>query len=281
MSKIEWTGKTWNPVTGCMKVSPGCKHCYAERMAARLHLMQPAKYAHGFWPTYHPGALLEPLHRGKPTTWFVCSMSDLFQVDVPDEFISRVFAVMALSWRHTYQVLTKRAERAADWLAANELRVREEWGALESVISYARNHNQPIDGQPAPRLPPSARDWPGWPPPNVWLGASCEDRAYGLPRLERLRNTPAAVRFVSAEPLLEGLGTVDLTGIDWLICGGESGPGARPMAPDWARSLRDQCQAQKVAFFFKQWGGTNKKKAGRTLDGRTWDEMPAAARGQR
>lgn len=275
MSKIEWTGKTWNPVTGCKKISPGCKHCYAERMAARLQLMQPTKYAHGFEPTCHPGALLEPLYRQVPTTWFVCSMSDLFQADVEDQFIARVFAVMALAQRHVFQVLTKRAERAADWLAANELRVREEWGALESVISYARNHDQPIDGRPAPRLAASARQWWGWPLPNVWVGVSCEDRKHGLPRLEHLRMTAAVVRFVSAEPLLEDLGTVDLQGIDWLICGGESGPGARVMAPDWARSLRDQCQAAGVAYFFKQWGGANKTRAGRVLDGRTWDEMPA------
>ena len=228
---IEWTQSTWNPVTGCSKVSPGCKHCYAERMAKRLQAMGQPNYLGGFQVALHSEMLEQPLSWKKAQTIFVNSMSDLFHEDVPLSFLTRAFDVMARASWHTFQILTKRADR------------------LEEV---------------APTL-----HWPR----NVWMGVSVESPKY-LHRLDRLRQVPAAVRFVSFEPLLEALGAVDLRGVDWAIVGGESGPGARQIERDWIVDIRRQCRAARVPFFFKQWGGTNKKRAGRVLDGRTWDGLP-------
>ena len=230
-SSIEWTESTWNPVTGCTKISPGCKHCYAERMALRLQAMGQTNYTRGFEVTLHERALALPLTWKKPQTVFVNSMSDLFHERVPVVFIQRVFTVMRQASWHTFQVLTKRAERLAEFSDSLE------WS------------------------------------PNIWMGVSVESRRY-LPRLDQLRRTGAHVKFVSFEPLLESLGTINLLGIDWAIVGGESGPGARPMEKEWVVGIREQCRLSKTAFFFKQWGGVNKKKAGRLLDGRTWDEVP-------
>lgn len=232
-SAIEWTESTWNPVTGCDKVSPGCKHCYAERMARRLQAMGQPNYRNGFEVALQPQMLELPLGWKKPQTIFVNSMSDLFHHDVPLDYIQRVFAVMRRAHWHRFQVLTKRAERLA-----------EVSGAL------------------------------GW-PSNVWMGVSVESAAY-VRRIDELRRTGAHVRFLSLEPLLGPLPGLDLKLIDWVIVGGESGPGARPMAAEWATDIRDECRRAHVPFFFKQWGGTNKKRAGRLLDGRTWAEMPAA-----
>ena len=231
-SGIEWTEATWNPVTGCTKVSPGCKHCYAERMAERLQAMGQPNYANGFELTLQPHMLELPLRWKKPQTIFVNSMSDLFHPGVPLAYVREVFDVMARAHWHRFQVLTKRAER------------------LEEL---------------SPRL-----SWA----PNVWMGVSVETARYKS-RIDRLRRTEARVKFLSLEPLLGPLLGLDLSGIDWVIVGGESGPGARPMDPVWATDLRDQCQRANVPFFFKQWGGTNKKRAGRALEGRVWDEMPA------
>lgn len=230
-SQIEWTESTWNPVTGCTKISPGCAHCYAERMARRLHAMGQPNYRNGFRPSVHERSLEMPLGWKKPQTVFVNSMSDLFHEDVPFEFIARVFEVMQRARWHLYQILTKRAERLAEL---------------------------------APLLP-----WPG----NVWMGVTVESADY-VHRIDSLRSVPAAVRFLSLEPLLGPLENLDLTGINWVIVGGESGPGARPMAEAWVTDLRDQCHEASVPFFFKQWGGRNKKKAGRLLAGQTWDQMP-------
>jgi protein gp37 len=231
-SGIEWTEATWNPLTGCTKVSPGCKHCYAERLSLRLRAMGSPKYANGFRLTLHEGALDLPLRWTKPRAIFVNSMSDLFHQDVPDEFVLRVFDVMGRAHWHRFQVLTKRPERLLT-----------------------------LD----PDLP-----WR----PNVWMGVSVENARY-RGRIDLLRRTGAAVKFLSLEPLLGPLPGLDLNGIDWAIVGGESGPGARPVDPAWVRDIRDQCQAAGVAFFFKQWGGVHRKRTGRLLDGRTWDEMPA------
>jgi protein gp37 len=230
-SGIEWTEATWNPVTGCTKVSPGCKHCYAERMAERLQAMGQPNYANGFELTLQPHTLELPLRWKKPQTIFVNSMSDLFHPGVPLAYVREVFDVMARAHWHRFQVLTKRAERL------------EELG---------------------PRL-----SWA----PNVWMGVSVETARY-QGRIDHLRRTGARVKFLSLEPLLGPLPGLDLSGIDWVIVGGESGPGARPMDPAWATDLRDQCRRANVPFFFKQWGGTNKKRAGRALEGRVWDEMP-------
>jgi protein gp37 len=238
-SAIEWTDATWNPVRGCIKVSPGCKNCYAETFAERWRGIPGHPYGQGFDLRLVPEKLTEPLKWKTPRRIFVNSMSDLFQDGVPDEFIDRALSVMLEARQHTYQVLTKRAARMAEYFDGW-------WGVT----------------------PPSM-------PPHIWLGVSVEDRKYGLPRIEELRKTPAAVRFLSIEPLLEDLGQIDLTGIHWVIVGGESGPGARPMREEWVTSLRDQCVAAGVPFFFKQWGGVQKKKHGRELDGRTWDEMPS------
>lgn len=230
-SRIEWTGSTWNPITGCTKVSPGCKNCYAERMAARLKAMRQPNYRNGFELTLHDHVLDVPLFWKKPRTVFVNSMSDLFHAKIPIGFIQRVFKTMERASLHTFQILTKRSERLMEL---------------------------------APQLP-----WPG----NIWMGVSVETAEYDS-RIDHLRQTPAAVKFLSLEPLLGPLNDLELDGIDWVIAGGESGPRARPVNPDWVRQIRDQCLEKDVAFFFKQWGGTNKKKAGRELDGRTWDEMP-------
>jgi protein gp37 len=230
-SGIEWTEATWNPVTGCTKISPGCKHCYAERMAHRLQAIGQANYRHGFQLELQPHMLDLPLSWRKPQTIFVNSMSDLFHSGVPLEYIHRVFTTMRRAYWHRFQVLTKRAERLAD--IASQL------------------------------------DWAD----NIWLGVSVETAGY-LHRIDDLRGTAARTKFLSLEPLLGPLPDIDLRGIDWVIVGGESGPGSREMDPAWARDIRDRCIAAGVPFFFKQWGGRNKKRAGRLLDGRTWDEMP-------
>ena len=233
-SQIEWTETTWNPVTGCSKISPGCKHCYAERMAKRLHAMGTAKYRNGFQVTIHPTTLDEPLTWSKPRLVFVNSMSDLFHDAVPEDFIRSVFEVMNRASQHTFQVLTKRPQRVA-----------------------------------------AMNGWLDW-SPNIWLGVSVESEAR-LDRIDHLRATGVATKFLSLEPLLGPLSPLELANMDWVIVGGESGPGARPMEADWVREIRDTCLSQQVPFFFKQWGGVFKKRTGRVLDGRTWDEMPRGA----
>ena len=232
-SSIEWTEATWNPVTGCTKISPGCKFCYAERMAKRLRAMGTDRYRDGFKLTLQPDVLDAPLKWRKPRVIFVNSMSDLFHEGVPDGFVARVFGVMERADRHTFQVLTKRPKRVAAM---------------------------------ADRLP-----WP----PNVWIGTSVESADYGWRSKELAKVTDAAVRFLSVEPLLGPVPDLPLGGIDWVIAGGESGPGARPMAAAWVEDVRDRCLQYDVPFFFKQWGGVNKKRAGRELGGRTWDLMPS------
>ncbi len=238
-SAIEWTDATWNPVRGCVKVSPGCKHCYAETFAERFRGTPRHPFEHGFDLRLVPEKLGDPLRWKRPRRIFVNSMSDLFQDRVPTEYIERVSDVMARAPRHTYQVLTKRHDRMRDLLR----------GELAWVAALS----------------------------HVWFGVSVEDRSHGLPRLAALRATPARVRFLSVEPLLEELGPIDLSGIDWVIVGGESGPRARPMRPEWVLSIRDQCRAAGVPFFFKQWGGVRKWESGRELDGRTYDELPRSA----
>lgn len=241
-SKIEWTEQTWNPIVGCTKVSPGCKHCYAETMAKRLQAMGTPGYESGFALRLLPERLADPVKRQKPTVYFVNSMSDLFHDKVPESYVEKVFDVIAATPQHSYQILTKRAARLA---------------------RYFRGHTVP---------------------PNVWLGVSVENRRHGVPRIDCLRTVSARIRFLSVEPLLEDVGELDLHDIHWVIVGGESGPNARPMKPEWADSVRRQCAEQEVAFFFKQWGGWGadgkrraKSKNGRLLNGRTWDEMPAHA----
>jgi protein gp37 len=234
-SSIEWTESTWNPVTGCTKISPGCKHCYAERMAERLQAMGQANYRNGFGLTLQPQMLELPLTWKKPQTIFVNSMSDLFHDDVPVTYIQQVFEVMRSAHWHRFQVLTKRASRLA---------------AVDPEIEWA---------------------------PNIWMGVSVESQKY-VGRIDDLRRTSAHVRFLSLEPLLGPLPDLDLRGIHWAIVGGESGPKARPMKVEWATEIRDKCRREAVPFFFKQWGGPNKKRAGRVLEGRTWDEMPAQPR---
>lgn len=236
-STIEWTDATWNPVRGCTKVSPGCAHCYAETFAERFRGVPGHPYEQGFDLRLVPEKLPEPLRWRRPRMIFVNSMSDLFHKDVPDDYIVDVARVMHLARWHTFQVLTKRSERLRD--------------LLRSKLAFAAQE------------------------PHIWWGVSVEDRKYGLPRVAHLRQTPAAVRFLSIEPLLEDLGTIDLDGIAWVIVGGESGAGARPMLRPWVHSLRRQCRLARVPFFFKQWGGPRKKAAGRALDGRTYDELPA------
>lgn len=239
-SRIEWTEATWNPTVGCTKISPGCKHCYAETMAKRLQAMGTPGYENGFKLTILPDRLAEPLARRKPTVYFVNSMSDLFHKGVGDGDIAQVFDVIRRCPQHTFQVLTKRADRMA-------------W--------FFRNREVPN---------------------NAWLGVSVEDRSYGVPRISALRQVHARIRFLSVEPLLSDVGVLDLTGIHWVIVGGESGPKARPMHLDWVENVRQQCEDQGVQFFFKQWGGwgadgkrRSKKANGRLLQGRTWDDMPA------
>lgn len=230
-SRIEWTETTWNPVTGCTKISPGCKNCYAEIMAKRLKAMGHNRYKNGFELTCHPEIVDEPLGWKKPRMVFVNSMSDLFHQKVPISFIKSVFFVMGQAHSHTFQVLTKRSSR------------------LKKISNQLKWHK------------------------NIWIGVSVEDKSR-LKRIDDLRNVPAYVRFVSAEPLLEDLGNVDLSNIDWLIAGGESGPRARPMKYEWVCALRDNCLRSNVPFFFKQWGGVHKKLNGRHLDGRLWNQMP-------
>jgi len=230
-SSIEWTELTWNPVTGCTKISAGCRHCYAERMAVRLQAMGQPAYASGFELTLHPDKLRQPLEWKKPSVIFVNSMSDLFHEGVPVEFIQAVFDTMRRASWHQFQILTKRAKRLEE---------------LSPIL-----------------------EWPS----NIWMGVTVERQDY-TPRMDHLRRTGARIKFVSCEPLLGPIPNLDLTGIDWVIVGGESGPNARPMHPDWVREIRDQCALAGVPFFFKQWGGRNKKRAGRCLDGRFWNETP-------
>src|SRR5271157_247096 len=235
-SKIEWTDATWNPVRGCTKVSPGCKHCYAETFAERFRGVPGHPYEQGFDLRLVPDKLIEPLKWARPRMIFVNSMSDLFQDGVPDDFIVRVAKVMhAANW-HTYQVLTKRARR-----------MRE---LLNGKLRFAANAE------------------------NIWWGVSVENKRHGLPRVRDLQLSAGTVRFLSIEPLLEDLVSINLSRIDWVIVGGESGPGARPMSDDWVIKLRNQCRHDGVKFFFKQWGGVRKGENGRLLDGRTYDELP-------
>jgi protein gp37 len=236
LSKIEWTDATWNPVRGCTKISPGCKHCYAERFAERFRGVPGHPFEQGFDLRLVPHKLDEPLRWSQPRTIFVNSMSDLFHDGVPDMYILQVAETMHRARWHTYQVLTKRSKRLLGMLG----------GALKKFASE----------------------------PHMWWGVSVEDRKHGLPRIAELQAAPAAVRFLSIEPLLEDVGELPLDGISWVIVGGESGPGARPMNEDWVLSIREQCEAANVAFFFKQWGGVNKKRAGRLLEGATHDAMP-------
>ncbi len=235
-SAIEWTESTWNPVTGCTKLSPGCKNCYAERMAKRLQAMGQPNYASGFSLAVHEHALELPLQWKTPQVIFVNSMSDLFHKDVPLAFIKKVFDVMNRADWHQYQILTKRSARLLE---------------LNRYLSWAS---------------------------HIWMGVSVETEKY-LRRIDDLRGTGAHIKFLSLEPLLGPLHKLNLIDINWVIVGGESGPGARPMLEDWVTDIRDQCRKAEVPFFFKQWGGVNKKKAGRLLEGRTWDEMPVSLAG--
>jgi len=233
-SHIEWTDSTWNPVTGCSKISAGCAHCYAERMALRLQAMGQPKYVNGFDVCLHPDALEQPLRWRRPRRVFVNSMSDLFHRDVPDAFVERIVNVMRRAHWHTFQILTKRSERMAE---------------LSAVMTF---------------------------PPNAWLGVTVE-RADYMWRVADLCRSTAAVRFLSLEPLPGPMDDLDLRGIDWVVLGGESGPGARPLDPSWVYAVRDRCVETEVPFFFKQWGGVRRRKAGRRLAGRTWDQLPMAA----
>ena len=241
-SRIEWTEQTWNPIVGCTKISAGCKHCYAEVMARRLQAMGTPGYENGFALRLIPERLEDPVKRKKPTIYFVNSMSDLFHEKVPFDYIDQVMRTISLTPHHSYQILTKRAARMARYFQSRTV------------------------------------------PRNVWLGVSVENRRHGVPRIDHLRTVDAHIRFLSVEPLLEDVGQLDLDGIHWVIVGGESGTKARPMKPEWAEAVRFQCEDEGVAFFFKQWGGWGadgkrraKAKNGRTLNGRTWDEMPAQA----
>lgn len=231
-SSIEWTEHTWNPVTGCTKVSPGCKNCYAERLAKRLKRMGASGYENEFEVSLHPSRLDVPIRRRVPTSYFVNSMSDLFHARVPNEFIDQIFESIELSPQHRFQILTKRAGRMAQYASKRAI------------------------------------------PDHAWLGVSVENQRHGVPRIEHLRNIDCAVKFLSIEPLLEPLGDLNLYGISWVIVGGESGPRARPMNEEWVTSIRDQCERERVPFFFKQWGGRTPKTGGRILQGKTWDGMP-------
>jgi protein gp37 len=237
ISRIEWTDATWNPIRGCTKISPGCAHCYAETFAERFRGVVGHPYEQGFDLRLVPEKLLEPIQWSRPKMVFVNSMSDLFHEGVPPPYVNAIVEVMEKAKWHTYQVLTKRAVRLRHFLC--------------STLRSAAEQN------------------------HIWWGVSVENRKYGLPRIEELRNCPAAVRFLSIEPLLEELGEIDLTGIHWVIVGGESGRKARPMRREWVIQILEQCRASGVPFFFKQWGGTNKKWAGRRLDGKLYDEFPA------
>ncbi len=235
-TKIEWTDATWNPVRGCTKISPGCANCYAERFAERFRGVEGHPYEQGFDLRIAAHKLPEPLTWGTRKMVFVNSMSDLFHKDVPEEYIVQVARVMTMANWHTYQVLTKRADRMRELLSTS--------------LSFAAEQ------------------------PHIWWGVSVENQKHGLPRMDLLRESPGQVRFLSVEPLLEDLGALDLTGIHWIILGGESGPGARPLEADWVRSIRDQAKRKDVPFFFKQWGGVQKSRNGRELDGITHDEIP-------
>lgn len=244
-SNIEWTEQTWNPVTGCTKVSAGCKNCYAETLSRRLKAMGIRGYENGFEVSLLPQRLIEPIRRRKPTTYFVNSMSDLFHEEVPFWFIDEILEVMECTPQHIYQVLTKRSER---------------------MLAYFESDRRA--------------------PKNLWLGVSVENKRHGIPRIGNLQRITASVRFLSLEPLLEDLGCLDLTGIHWAIVGGESGPHARRMKEEWVDGIRRQCEDAGVAFFFKQWGSwgsdgikRSKKRNGRKLEGRTWDECPTSVTG--
>lgn len=262
-SAIEWTDATWNPVRGCVKVSPGCKHCYAETFAERWRGIPGHAYEQGFDPRLVPEKLGEPIRWQRPRRIFVNSMSDLFGEFVPFEYAAAVLGVIAAAQHHTFQILTKRAMRM--WAFFEWLADREE-SPLDVLADAAGNHWSWPEA------------YPPWPLPNLVVGVSVEDRRYGLPRIDELRLVPAACRMLSIEPLLEDLGQLDLTGIGWVIVGGESGAGARPMREEWVLSIRDQCERADVPFFFKQWGGLNKKRAGRLLQGRTYDAFPEVRR---
>jgi protein gp37 len=235
-SKIEWTDITWNPVRGCTKISPGCANCYAETFAERFRDVPGHPYEFGFDLRLVPEKLDEPLKWRSGRMVFVNSMSDLFHDGIPDDYICAVARTMVQASWHTFQVLTKRSERMAE--------------LLRTKLGFASHK------------------------PHIWWGVSVENRAHGLPRLDHLRSAPAGIRFLSVEPLIEDLGPLDLSGIHWVIVGGESGAHARPMKEEWVRRLRDRCRRQGVAFFFKQWGGVHKSRTGRLLDGRTYDEFP-------
>ena len=235
-SPIEWTDATWNPVRGCTKISPVCKHCYAKTFAERFRGVKGHPYEQGFDLRLVPEKLMEPFAWRSPKLVFVNSMSDLFQDGVSDDYTEAVSQVMVTANWHTYQVLTKRSARLRD--------------LLNGRLRFAADRE------------------------NVWWGVSVEDRKYGLPRVDHLRHAPAKIRFLSIEPLLEDLGEIDLSDISWVIVGGESGPGARPMKREWVVSIRDQCRTCGVPFFFKQWGGVRKIRNGRLLDGRTYDGYP-------
>jgi len=230
-TSIEWTESTWNPVTGCSKISAGCANCYAERMARRLKAVGVPNYANGFEVTLHEELLKLPLKWRKPKIIFVNSMSDLFHEKIPDYFIARIFDIMNRASWHRFQILTKRSDRLR---------------------------------RMSPDLP-----WTD----NIWMGVTVEDRKCAF-RIEHLRKTRASIKFISMEPLLEPIAELDLIGIDWVIVGGESGPGARPLNEDWVMDIKEKCQTSNIPFFFKQWGGINKKKSGRLLEGRLWNQMP-------
>ena len=242
ISTIEWTDATWNPVRGCTKVSPGCVNCYAEKFAERFRGVPGHPYEQGFDLRLVPEMLTEPARWAKSRMVFVNSMSDLFHRNIPDEYIVSVARTMARVDWHVYQVLTKRADRLAEM--------------LKGPLAFAAQL------------------------PNIWWGVSVENQRHGVPRIESLRKGNPAVSFLSVEPLLENLGRLDLDGINWVIVGGESGPRARPMEPEWVTSIRDQCEDSRVPFFFKQWGGVRKKTTGRLLDGRTYDEFPEVVRSE-
>ena len=240
-SKIEWTDATWNPVTGCTKITPGCDHCYAARFAERFRNTAGHPYEQGFDLRVHETRLQVPLRWRKPRNIFVNSMSDLFHIKVETAYVDRVFDVMEEASQHIFQVLTKRSGRMKKYM--------------------------------------NRRYGDGLPPAHIWIGVSVEDNARRR-RIKHLQETPAAIRFLSLEPLLEHLTRLDLTAIDWVIVGGESGPGARPMQETWVKEIRDQCLRTEVAFFFKQWGGRTPKEKGRILDGRTYDDRPGKGNGK-
>ena len=301
-SRIEWTDATWNPITGCSRVSRGCGGpdgggCYAERLAATRLRRHPSRRGltdrHGRWTgevRFQPQWLGQPVRWRKPRRIFVCAHSDLFHERVPDGWIDRVMAVAALAPRHSYQVLTKRPERMREYMRGRRASERihsvlVDWllSGREPPVRFTRQQRQDCERMAAAWAPMFR-----WPMPHVWLGVSAEDQETVNERIVPLLETPAAVRWLSAEPLLEEVYVFDLDGpidlwdgqaspLHWVVCGGESGPRARPLDPDWARSLRDQCERVNVPFFFKQWGGPRPKSHGRVLDGRTWDGMPLLA----